>query len=691
MRTSRIQLPTFLALIVVAVVIGVTVRFSTFTPWGTDSAAYIDAAHRWADADLFSPTTFVFWAPWSFGGHVEIPLGQRLGPTIGSAVGIYPLGYPLLLAAALNVGGSLAPYAVAPLFAGLLAWCAYLLTSRFSGPWAGVMASVLIAATPVTLAHAISPMSDVPATALWALSWVLSLRPGLGAATASGLAAAFAIMIRPNLAPLAGIIVLVIAASAGAWAHRTKRVLTFAAATMVGPAMVLWSQGVLYGDPLMSGYGSVRELFSTERILTNLALYPRLFIELHGWLVVVGLLAFPLNILRTRERLLLAMAGVGFIVTNLALYLPYFTYDGWNWLRFMLPALLAVFVLFAASMDRIRRLLAARSPLLATLVVLPVLMVVLNAREEIRQLFLDGQHFKRVQVMGDYLREAVPANAVILTYLQSAAVAYYTGRPVIRLDYLDSTPLDSVVKDLSRRGYQPVFIIDEAMEEPQFRGWFSDSTFEALEWPARAEFWSNTRLLYLLPADRERYANDETYSVDLLGSPRPTSSFNEPMSAHHSQSEPFPPMHESIAFRRMLEDKYSNDLHRATAPTYIDVATSVTWTQRYIRYRLHACSHAEALRRVFQQMNERGISPGCAARLTNIFPPRDDVVNFRRQLEFKFRDANNRPLGTTHVDLEDDGVWMQQYLQHRLERCSHEEAARRVFAQIDGQPLGPGC
>jgi hypothetical protein len=90
-------------------------------------------------------------------------------------------------------------------------------------------------------------------------------------------------------------------------------------------------------------------------------------------------------------------------------------------------------------------------------------------------------------------------------------------------------------------------------------------------------------------------------------------------------------------------------------------------------------------------MNERGVSPGCAARSTNIFPPRDEVVNFRRQLEFKFRDANNRPLGTTHVDLEDDGVWMLQYLQHRLERCSHEHAAQKVFAQIDGQPPAPGC
>ena len=275
-------MPTLLALVVVASAIGFTVRYSSYVPWGTDAAAYIEAAHRWADADVFSPASFVFWAPWAEAGRLEAPLGFTPGPAAGTFVSMYPLGYPVLLAAALKFGGPLAPYVVAPLFAGLLAWCAYLLASQLSGPWGGLMASVLIAASPVTLANAMSPMSDVPAAALWALSWVLSLRPGIGAILASGLATALAIMVRPNLAPLAGVIAIVATASTPRSSGRWARLATFLATAALGPAIVLWSQAVLYGDPLSAGYGSFGAFFSADRILPNLALYPRLFVDMHG-------------------------------------------------------------------------------------------------------------------------------------------------------------------------------------------------------------------------------------------------------------------------------------------------------------------------------------------------------------------------------------------------------------------------
>ena len=41
-------------------------------------------------------------------------------------------------------------------------------------------------------------------------------------------------------------------------------------------------------------------------------------------------------------------AALGIVVVNYSLYLPFLTYEGWGWLRFMLPALTALFILFAA-------------------------------------------------------------------------------------------------------------------------------------------------------------------------------------------------------------------------------------------------------------------------------------------------------------------------------------------------------
>jgi len=201
MKHSSDALARTLALLAVAVVIGVGIRYNAFAGWATDSGAYISAGHAWAEGTVFRPASFVFWAPWSLRGNVEAPLGHTPGPIDGTITGMYPLGYPLLLAAAIKLAGPLAAHVVVPLTAGLLVWCAFVLGRSLSTPWAGVLAATLIGGTPVMLRHAIVAMSDVPAAAFWALSWVFSIRTGLHHAAAAGLAAAMAVMIRPNLAP----------------------------------------------------------------------------------------------------------------------------------------------------------------------------------------------------------------------------------------------------------------------------------------------------------------------------------------------------------------------------------------------------------------------------------------------------------------------------------------------------------
>ena len=56
-----------------------------------------------------------------------------------------------------------------------------------------------------------APTSDVPASAAWAVSVACALGRTPGSAIVAGAAAAVAILIRPNIAPLAGVIVVWIA------------------------------------------------------------------------------------------------------------------------------------------------------------------------------------------------------------------------------------------------------------------------------------------------------------------------------------------------------------------------------------------------------------------------------------------------------------------------------------------------
>jgi hypothetical protein len=509
------------ALLIVALAIGLTIRFNIFTAWGTDSAAYLHAAQGWARGDVFTPASLVFWAPWALDGFIESPLGHRPGPTKGTVIGQYPLGFPLLVAAALRIAGDLGAYLVAPLCLGLLAWCAFRLGTHLSGPWAGVIASALVAGNPVTLLHATQPMSDVPAAALWAASWVFAMHGRTSAAASAGIAAAGATMVRPNLAPL-GLVIAALVLTRGGASRWYLRLLVFGACAAIGPAVVLWSQAALYGDPFAPGYPGYAEFFSLARVPANAANYPALVGNLHTPLLFAGLLAVPWTVSAARRdprdatRGTIALAALAVIAINYALYLPYLTYEGWDALRFVLPALTACCVLFAGLIDQLRQRLAARSRWLALLVVVPVAIVVLPTRDEVRYVFDIVPGYQRVRLMGHYMREALPRNAVVLTFYQSAATAMYTGRPVVRLDLLDPTSLTRVIDDLVRRRHRPLLVIDDVVESRGFRAKFQGSPYGMLDWRERATFTSGTAMWLMDPQDRARYVRGETWPVDVL-------------------------------------------------------------------------------------------------------------------------------------------------------------------------------
>jgi len=105
-------------------------------------------------------------------------------------------------------------------------------------------------------------------------------------AVAAGLAAALAILVRPNLLPVA----LVIAV----WLFVKNRGRAFLFLTSIAPGCMVLAvlYDSLFGSPFSSGYGDVDSLFSFENIPKTLATYPRWLIETHTPIVFAGLFVF---------------------------------------------------------------------------------------------------------------------------------------------------------------------------------------------------------------------------------------------------------------------------------------------------------------------------------------------------------------------------------------------------------------
>ena len=155
----------------------------------------------------------------------------------------------------------------------------------------------------------------------------------------------------------------------------------------------------------------------------------------------------------------------------------------------------------------------------------------------------------------------------------------------------------------------------------------------------------------------------------------------------------FPPRNEPVAFREALNTKYQG-LGAGSSTSFVNAEGSVVWIQEYLRYRVNGCSHADAMTRVFRQLaNPMDIAPVCGDQPpgTVNFPPRNESLAFRNELEVRYRDVLRASSSSSFVNIEGDIVWIQEYLRYRVNGCSHGEAQNKVFLQIDGNGVQPIC
>lgn len=521
-------MPFYLALLVAGLACAVNLRYSGFVALFTDPSGYVSAAERWRTGEVQKPVHFQFQPQFPNPSTMGSPLAYRPGAIAGTDVVEYPMGLPVFLAAAMALLGETGAYVFGPLMAGVLALAGYGVAARLAGPWAGGLAAALVSVSPVTIRHSVYVSSDVPCVAFWTLAWLMSLTPRLGSVVAAGAAVTAAVMIRPNTAPLVLVIGLLVLVGGTAprlsWRRwQWRHAVIFGVTSAIGPALVLWSNTAFYGGPFEAGYKGAAEFFTWAHVVPNLERYPSWLLQVHSPLALFGLVLLPVVLWRARrspvdtQAAVIAVSAAALVVVNLLLIVPYLVFEQWTYLRFVLPGMVALFVLLAALVvSSARAAWQGRwTRWLSPLALVPALAVGWYGVPEVRAALREHQASHSVLLMGAYLRTALPRNAVLLSFMHSGSAAYYSGRPIVRLDIIQPD-LDGVIDRLRTQGFQPLLLLDEVIESPHVGRIFPTTVYKDLDWQPRATFAAFGRIWLLDPADRGRFLAGATYPHDVL-------------------------------------------------------------------------------------------------------------------------------------------------------------------------------
>ena len=498
------------ALAVAAVIIGL--NWGTFVAGGSDSYCYLNQAELFARGEVHDFELFGADPEWPGTPGAFIPAGHSAVPSRpGAMAPICPAGYPVMLAAAELAFGRNAMFWVTPLMGGVLAWCTFVLGRRLGGGATGLLAALLVASSPIVLYQIVQPMNDVPAAALWCAVLVVVSRDRGGAerqswfggnarALWSGVLCGAALMIRPNLLPLAAVV--------GAWVTfgkgglSVRSALLFAIAALPGAVFVLGAQAAMYGSPLRSGYGDLSALFAGSHVMPNLARYPRWVLEAHSPVLLLALVAPAILVddkRRTAWWLLLFSAAV------FGCYLPYVVFEDWWYQRFVLPALAPLFVLTAVPIVGFLARLPSGWRAIAFAAVCAAFAIVYVDRGVRRDAFRLKDFEYRFRAAGEYVA-TLPSNAAIVTGHQTGSVRFYSSRSAVGWGDIPPGHLADALDYLRRKDRKPYLLL-ESWEEPNFRARFSADPLGSLAWPPAVEIDRTVRIYN--PDDYAKYMRGE--------------------------------------------------------------------------------------------------------------------------------------------------------------------------------------
>ena len=494
-------------------VLAAGLTWGTYSAGAADPYGYVSQADLWVRGNLVIEQPVADRLPWPGVDATLAPLGYRPGLAPGTLVPVYAAGLPLAMAAFQLVAGPQAVFWVVP-FLGMLAVVATgALARRLSGPTAGAFAALLLGVSPTMLFSVMWPMSDAAAAGWWVLAMLSLTSRGYPSAGIAGMAAAVAVMTRPNLVGVAVVAFayLVLRAVREEGGRGWVRLSIFSGLTAAGCLAVAAIHASLYGSPFESGYGDLDWFFETSRGVGNVRgflIRPLTVEPLLVILAVVGGAAVVRPTARPGFRaagcLCLGVAGV-----VLGSYLFFYSFPEWWYLRLLLPAYPAVAVLAGVGVASIE----GRSPLrwrTFTLGALALVIVFLGlGQSSRREVFRSWEYESRYEAVGRFAAEELPQNAVLFAFHHAGSLRYYADRLTVRFDLLDAAWLEQATATLRDRGYTPYFVVEDS-ETALFSERFAATPLGALDWPPLAEFQGSADVRVYDPSDRRRYLAGES-------------------------------------------------------------------------------------------------------------------------------------------------------------------------------------
>jgi hypothetical protein len=479
------------AILLAVVVVAIGVLWSSRAAGGSDSYGYVSEAELWLSGHLTLPQPWVRQVPWpnaewQFAPLAYLPRGGNLGPADRtSLVPKYSPGLPMLMALAKLIAGQPAVFWVVPLFGGLLVAATYGIGVRLGSSRAGLVAAWLVATSPAVLFMLTQPMSDVPAAGAWALTLWCVFGDTRQSAIGAGLAAGMAVLIRPNLVPLAGIMAVWLAVRAwqAAGADRrqhVRRAILFSVGLAPAIAVTATLNRFWYGSPLRSGYEGLSDLFAWSNIAPNVRNYAQWFADTQtpfalmgvAALLVPGALVWP----RDTRRSFVVLAAL-FVLALWAEYCAYIAFDTWSYLRFLLPAWPLIMIGLAVVILRPAR--SGRPVIMGAAMVLVVGLGLHNLRVAIERYAFDLQQGEaKYASVGALVRARTDPNAMILSMQHSGSLRYYGGRMTLDISKIalrfDEAALDHEIAWLAAHGSHPYAVL-EWWEVREFRERFGQT------------------------------------------------------------------------------------------------------------------------------------------------------------------------------------------------------------------------
>jgi hypothetical protein len=491
-RVARAHL--WIAAALAAIVVCTGLVWNTRVAAGSDAYGYVSQVDLWLRHDLHIDQRFGEDVPWPNARWTFTPLGYRPEPDGYRIVPQYSAGLPLLMAAFKLIAGQCAVFWVVPLCGGVLVLATYVIGRRIGRPLVGVAAAWIVATSPSMLFMLMAPMSDVPAAAAWAVAVACVLGHAPLDAGAAGVAAAVAILIRPNLAPLAAVIAVWIM-----WRDPAKwsRVLCFVLPAAAGAIAVAMINTRLYGSPLTSGY-DLTDGYLVSYVVPNLRRYVWWLISAETPFALAGLacLALPVASLwpsrAARQALPLFLGIAASVWMSYLLYVPW---DAWWYLRFLLPTwpMMALGTASLAAVIYRRPSTVLQAIAIAVLAAIGADGVVQAAQ---RDAFAVAAGEAKYVEVAKTVESITDPDAVIISAQHSGSIRYYAGRLTLRWDVGDPVWLDRTVDWLAAHGHHPYFVL-EPQEVAELRAKYGATNMSArLDWTPMISFRGGAITMY---------------------------------------------------------------------------------------------------------------------------------------------------------------------------------------------------